>query len=165
MSSPAVEVARSYLGTKTGSAAVAKFLAFVHLLAPNAWCLAFALFCAGAGSGLPRLARCSLFWSSVSANPIRYETFTPEDVAWGVATPHPGDICIFAHHPDKHLANWDGHAATVTKWLGNGRIATIEGNTSSNAKGDQRNGGVVAEKVRQAGVASFLLEGFVRPRR
>ena len=160
-----VTVAKSYLGTHTGQPAVGKFLAYVGLKPVNAWCLAMALFCAHTahpGNTYPRMARCSMFWHRVTRQTFSFETHTPDDVSWGVYTPQAEDIAIFSHGGS--VTNWSGHAATVENYLGKGRFRTVEGNTSANATGDQRMGGVVAEKTRYAGIRGFLLQGFVRPR-
>lgn len=156
----AVQAATAYLGSHDGS----PFLRWLGLPPGSAWCLAFALFCQHAAystNHYPRIARCSLFWERAQQDP-RLLTFTPQDVAWGTQRPMLGDIAIFSHNTS--VQNWSGHAATVITDLGHGQIKTIEGNTSGDDKGDQRNGNTVAIKVRHAGVRSFLLEGFVRDR-
>lgn len=161
----AVSIAMGYVGTRAGQPAVARFLAFVGLRPPLAWCLAFALFAAHAArpsNPYPRYAKCSLFWAHVTANPFRFKTFTPSDVSWGLARPERNDIAIFRHGAAS-MTNWSGHAATVIRALDRGRVQTIEGNTSPDARGNQRMGGVVAVKTRQAGIAGFELQGFVRP--
>ena len=155
-----VDVARTYLGTHDGT----PFLKFLGLPKGLAWCLAFSLYCwhvAVPANKLPRVARCSLFWAKATHDTVHYRIITPSDVAWGTQL-RVGDVGIFSHNPD--AKTWDGHAVLVISYAGHGRVNTIEGNTSSNDKGDQRNGNTVALKTRAAGVHSFLLEGFVRPR-
>jgi hypothetical protein len=62
------------------------------------------------------------------------------------ATPQPGDI-VFFDFPDDGV-NRISHVGIVVKDNGNGTVTCIEGNTSSDKKGDQRNGGEVCKKVR-----------------
>lgn len=165
----AVDVARGYIGTQRHDPAVKKWLGWDGLGPDNAYCLAFAT-----GSWhearldqpfpFPRMARNSSFWRKARADRWHYKTFTPRDVAFGVDTPQPGDLVIFAHNPD--VLNWDGHAGVTVCVVSDSPelvIDTIEGNTSSNDKGDQRMGGVVAPKRRRANMAGLVMIGFVRP--
>lgn len=156
----ALDVARSYLGTHDGT----PFRHFLGLPAGAPWCLAFALFChhtASPGNRLPRTGRCYTFLEAAEDNPLRYQVVSPEDAAWGVEV-RAGDVAIFSHDPSAR--NWNGHAALVVAVVSRTQVRTLEGNTSSNDKGDQRNGNTVAEKVRRLGVHGFELEGFVRER-
>lgn len=148
--------------------AIDKMLAFLGLPKGLSWCLAFCLWCyhAAAPSGpfpFPKIARCSTFWEQTTENPLRYKTFTPEDVAWKTEKLQPGDIGIFSHNADRKK-NWEGHAVLVVKDLGKGKISTIEGNTMPGPGGNQREGGGVYYRTRQAGVKGLWLEGFVRKR-
>ncbi len=62
------------------------------------------------------------------------------------ATPQPGDIAYFDFPMDG--VNRISHVGIVLKDNGDGTVTCIEGNTSPDKKGDQRNGGQVAKKVR-----------------
>lgn len=62
------------------------------------------------------------------------------------ATPLPGDIVFFDFPGDNF--NRISHVGIVVRDNGDGTLACIEGNTSSDKKGDQRNGGEVCLKKR-----------------
>ena len=62
------------------------------------------------------------------------------------ATPLPGDI-VFFDFPGDSL-NRISHVGIVVKDNGDGTVNCIEGNTSGDKKGDQRNGGEVCLKKR-----------------
>lgn len=170
MSSPVIEIARHYLGTKTGAAVVATWLHGVGLPAPivnrPAWCAAASIGWhveANPQTRIPRTGRSATLMRLTDANPMRFKNFTPEDVAWGIATPQAGDYVIFAHNPE--VQNFAGHTETVEESRPHQRVATIGGNTTCpGAQGDERNGGCVAEKVRHAGINGFLLMRYVRER-
>jgi hypothetical protein len=69
--------------------------------------------------------------------------------AWTIAEqadPKPGDIVFFDFVVDE--LDRIGHVGIVIKNNGKGIITTIEGNTSSNKKGSQANGGEVCLKIR-----------------
>jgi hypothetical protein len=158
---PVIVEALKHLGTHNG----APFLLPLGLKPPASWCLAFVLACwttAVPSNNLPHTARCFTFWENATANPMRYEVGTPEDVAWGIYKIRPSDVVVISHDPTVH--DWQGHAGLVMEDLGGGRVRTVEGNTSPNDKGDQRNGGTVAIKVRRTGVMSFWVMGYVRSR-
>jgi hypothetical protein len=114
----------------------------------------------------PRIARCSTFWAQTTSDAFRFETGTAEDVSWSTYKVHPNDIAIFKHGTTA-AQNWNGHAALVVEPLPGGRFRSYEGNTTcpGSTKGGEANGGCVAEKVRQAGIRGFALQGFVRVRR
>ena len=103
--------------------------------------------------------------------------FTPAGVtafkkakAWEdaeTATPQPGDIVYFDFPSDG--VNRVSHVGIVLKDNGDGTVTCVEGNTSSDKKGDQRNGGEVARKVRayKKGTKKGLplaVVGFGRPK-
>ncbi len=141
-----------------------EYLGLPHHLS---WCLAFCLWCwhvavAPAALPFPKIARCSSFWEYVQARELRYRTFTPEDVRWGIEKPQPGDIGIFSHNPQKR--NWDGHAVLVVRQINRKSFRTIEGNTVPGAEGNQREGGGVYYRTRYNDIRGLHLEGFVRPR-
>ena len=60
------------------------------------------------------------------------------------ATPEPGDIVFFNFPGGREV----DHVGIVVKDKGNGTVICIEGNTSPDKKGDQRNGGEVCRKIR-----------------
>jgi hypothetical protein len=62
------------------------------------------------------------------------------------ATPLPGDIVFFDFPNDG--VDRISHVGIVVKDNGDGTVTCIEGNTSPDKKGDQRNGGQVCLKVR-----------------
>jgi hypothetical protein len=62
------------------------------------------------------------------------------------ATPLPGDIVFFDFPGDG--IDRISHVGIVVKDNGNGTITCVEGNTSSDKKGNQRNGGECCLKVR-----------------
>ena len=94
--------------------------------------------------------------------------------AWTLAEaaePQPGDIAFFDFPGD--ALDRISHVGIVIKNNGNGTVTTIEGNTASDKKGDQRNGGEVCKKVRafkkknrgkvQPSLPVFIV-GFGRPK-
>jgi hypothetical protein len=62
------------------------------------------------------------------------------------ATPLAGDVVYFDFPSDG--VDRISHVGIVLKDNGDGTVTCIEGNTSPDKKGDQRNGGQVAKKVR-----------------
>jgi surface antigen len=62
------------------------------------------------------------------------------------ATPEIGDIVFFDFPGDG--VDRISHVGIVVKDNGNGTVTCVEGNTASDKKGDQRNGGEVCLKVR-----------------
>ena len=62
------------------------------------------------------------------------------------ATPLPGDIVFFDFPGDG--IDRISHVGIVVKDNGDGTVTCIEGNTSPDKKGDQRNGGEVCRKIR-----------------
>jgi hypothetical protein len=62
------------------------------------------------------------------------------------ATPLPGDIVFFDFPNDG--VDRISHVGIVVKDNGDGTVTCIEGNTSPDKKGDQRNGGQVCRKIR-----------------
>ena len=83
------------------------------------------------------------------------------------ADPQPGDIAYFDFPSDG--VERISHVGIVLKNNGDGTVTCIEGNTSPDKKGDQRNGGQVCKKVRayKAGTKKGLpmaVVGFGRPK-
>jgi len=62
------------------------------------------------------------------------------------ATPLPGDLAFFDFPADG--IDRISHIGIVESVHANGTVTTIEGNTAPDTKGDQRNGGQVARKIR-----------------
>jgi uncharacterized protein (TIGR02594 family) len=63
-----------------------------------------------------------------------------------IADPEPGDIAYFDFPADG--VDRISHVGIVIKDNGDGTVVCIEGNTSSDKKGSQRNGGEVCQKTR-----------------
>lgn len=83
------------------------------------------------------------------------------------ATPQPGDIAYF-DFPNDGIERVS-HVGIVLTNNGDGTVTCVEGNTSSTKKGDQRNGGQVARRVRayKKGTRKGLplaVVGFGRPK-
>lgn len=77
------------------------------------------------------------------------------------ATPQPGDLVYFDFPNDG--VNEISHVGLVIAVKGN-NVVTIEGNTSPTSKGSQRNGGMVAQKVRAYKGKNVPIVGFGRPK-
>ena len=103
------------------------------------WCGSFVMWCANeVGLKIP----------SCVSTPVGAAVFMKKD-QWEkaeVAAPLPGYI-VFFDFPDDGLDRIS-HVGIVVKDNGDGTVTTIEGNTVSGKKGDQRNGGEVCLKVR-----------------
>lgn len=83
-----------------------------------------------------------------------------------IADPQPGDIAYFDFPSDG--VDRISHVGIVIKNNGDGTVVCIEGNTSPDKKGSQRNGGQVSQKVRgykknKAGEMISIV-GFGRPK-
>lgn len=107
----------------------------------------------------PNQAWCGAFvnWCAKQAEiKIPNCTYTPagatgfmDKKAWTLseeADPQPGDIVFFDFPGD--ALDRISHVGIVISNNGDGTVTTIEGNTSPDKKGDQRNGGEVCKKVR-----------------
>lgn len=103
------------------------------------WCGSFVMWCGNeAGVKIPNTV-------STLAGATAYQ----KAKAWEdaeTATPQPGDIAYFDFPSDG--VDRISHVGIVLKDNGDGTVTCIEGNTSPDKKGDQRNGGQVAKKVR-----------------
>lgn len=155
-----LKIARAEIGTVEGPREnETKYGAFMKANF-QPWCGSFVNWC-GAESGVK----------------IPNTVFTPAGAnaykkakAWQdaeTATPQPGDICYFDFPSDG--VNRISHVGIVLKDNGDGTVTCVEGNTSSDKKGDQRNGGQVARKVRayKKGTKKglpFAVVGFGRPK-
>jgi hypothetical protein len=87
------------------------------------------------------------------------------------ATPLPGDLAFFDFPADG--IDRISHIGIVEEVKANGTVITIEGNTSPDVKGDQRNGGQVCRKIRAYKVKNrgkfnpslpVFIVGFGRPK-
>lgn len=103
------------------------------------WCGSFVMWCANeVGLKIPNCV-------STVAGATAF-TKKGQWEAADVATPFPGDIC-FMDFPNDGLDRIS-HVGIVVKDNGNGTVSVLEGNTSPDKKGNQRNGGEVCLKVR-----------------
>ena len=137
-----IEIAKKEVGTiegpkdnetKYGKWTGANFLPWCQYLSFVSWCA----FTAGVAK-FPKSA------STVAAA----DQFKKEK-RWADARnddPTPGDWIYFDFPEDG--VNRISHVGLCIKNNGDGTIQTVEGNTAGSAKGDQRNGGMCAEKTR-----------------
>lgn len=103
------------------------------------WCGSFVMWCANeAGVKIPNTV------STVAGAAAFKKMGTWTDA--GSADPRPGDIAYFDFPGDG--VDRISHVGLVIENNGDGTVTCIEGNTAGNPKGDQRNGGEVAQKVR-----------------
>ena len=130
----------------------------------QAWCGAFVNWCAKqAGIKIP----------NCTYTPAGATAFMDKN-AWTIAEqadPQPGDIVFFDFPGD--ALDRISHVGIVISNNGNGTVTTVEGNTSPDKKGDQRNGGEVCKKIRaykkknrgkvQPSLPVFIV-GFGRPK-
>jgi hypothetical protein len=105
----------------------------------QAWCGAFVNWCAKqAGIKIP----------NCTYTPAGATAFMDKN-AWTIAEqadPQPGDIVFFDFPGD--ALDRISHVGIVITNNGDGTVTCIEGNTSPDKKGDQRNGGEVCQKIR-----------------
>lgn len=135
-----IEVARGEVGTvegpkdnetKYGKFTKANFLP---------WCGSFVNWCADqAGVKVPNCV-------STVAGAAAFKKMKTWFEADCGQTPQPGDILFFDFPADG--VNRISHVGICTGIDSDGVVLTIEGNTSSNKKGSQRNGGEVCKQVR-----------------
>lgn len=103
------------------------------------WCGSFVMWCGNeAGVKIPNTV------STLAGAQAFQKAKTWEDAE--KATPQPGDIVYFDFPGDG--VDRISHVGIVLQDNGDGTVTCIEGNTSPDKKGDQRNGGQVAKKVR-----------------
>jgi surface antigen len=134
-----IETAKAELGivegpkeneTKYGAFTKANFLP---------WCGSYVMWCANAvGLKIPNCV------STAAGAQAFMKKGQWEDAE--VAMPLPGDI-VFFDFPGDNI-NRVSHIGIVTKDNGDGTVNVMEGNTSPDKKGDQRNGGEVCLKRR-----------------
>ena len=103
------------------------------------WCGSFVNWCASqVGLKIPNCV------STVAGANVFQKSGRWQDAE--TATPSPGDIVFFDFPGDG--VDRISHVGIVVKDNGNGTVTCIEGNTSPDKKGDQRNGGQVCKKIR-----------------
>ena len=155
-----IEVAKAELGYIEGPADNQT----KYQKAKQPWCGAFVNWCAKqAGVKIP----------NCTYTPAGATAFMDKN-AWTlaeVADPQPGDIVFFDFPGD--ALDRISHVGIVISNNRNGTVTTIEGNTSPDKKGDQRNGGEVCQKIRafkkknrgkvQPSLPVFIV-GFGRPK-
>jgi hypothetical protein len=135
-----VEIAKQELGTiegpKDNETKYGKFTKANF----QAWCGSFVMWCADqAGVKVPNTVY-------TPAGAAAFEKAGTWISAKSGESPQPGDILYFDFPEDG--VNRISHVGICIKAGKDGVCTAIEGNTSGTAKGDQRNGGMVAEKVR-----------------
>lgn len=154
-----VEVALGELGTVEGPKDnETKYGAFTKVNF-QPWCGSFVMWCANqAGVKVPNTVSTV---AGAAAFQKANQWTNAED-----ATPMPGDVVYFDFPGDG--VDRISHVGIVVKDNKDGTVTCIEGNTSGNAKGDQRNGGEVAKKIRAYKKAAktglpLAVVGFGRP--
>ena len=103
------------------------------------WCGSFVMWCANQVT--LKVPNCVSTQAGAKAFLDKGQWQTAEE-----ATPLPGDIVFFDFPGDG--IDRISHVGIVVKDNGNGTITCVEGNTSSDKKGNQRNGGECCLKVR-----------------
>lgn len=103
------------------------------------WCGSFVMWCANE-VGL-KIPNCVLTSAGAAAFMKKNQWEKAEE-----AIPLPGDLVFFDFPNDG--VDRISHIGIVVKDNGDGTVTCIEGNTSGDKKGDQRNGGEVCVKVR-----------------
>jgi len=172
----AVKTAESYLYVREKGGAnrgkeVDKFHNFAGLPYGNPWCLMFINYIWHESSqpyllNFPqhRGARVSRFLQHAINRPYEYKVITSKSLVYGVNKLEAGDMPIWVKGANKTmLDNFNGHVGIVTKQLSSTAFESIEGNTSSGAGGNQRDGDGVYRRVRIIEMGSdFRVEAFVR---
>ena len=103
------------------------------------WCGSFVMWCANeAGVKVPN----TVYTPAGAAAFVKVGTWQKAEEA----TPQPGDIVYFDFPNDG--VDRISHVGIVIKDNGDGTVTTVEGNTASDKKGNQRNGGECCLKVR-----------------
>lgn len=147
-----------------------QFLAYIGLPKQLSWCAAYVIFSYKNASEilhvkqpLPKYGRVAMLWETCKRNPLKYRTFTADDVRFGSVQLQAGDIPIFAHGTIRN-GDFNGHTGLVQSQLSNVKMQTIEGNTSSGNGGSQREGNGVFERTRTISPGTFRIIGFCRVR-
>jgi hypothetical protein len=122
-------------------------------LDPELWCMMFVWACfqnSGNGGLVPKTASTRALRNAARNGDLGMQ-FLPKS-----ATPRPGDLVEFDMGGPPPV----NHVGIVERVLPDGRIVAIEGNTGGRGPDGQRNGGIVARKVR----GREKIVNFVRPR-
>lgn len=117
----------------------------------------------GAAYGMDGVAWCAQFvwWCFREAGvPLGFKSaYTPTIADWYRArnqwgpAPRAGALVLFDFPGDG--VNRISHIGIVEAVNRDGTVTTLEGNTSGTAGGSQRNGGVVARKIRKVGIVGY----------
>lgn len=166
-----IKTAASLSYIHRGMPEVAKILAYQGLPPDISFCLAGAVWCYHVTADkyhvklpIPKMARVSLFWKTCKGDDWKYEIIKSDDISWGKKIQR-ADIGCISEKASGTNSNWNGHAFLVESPRTASSVNTWEFNTTVSTKGNQREGGHVAHRIRYVGAWSFHLEGFVRPRR
>lgn len=149
-----------------------KFLAYLGLPKGLSWCAAYICFVHKESADslqiknpLPRIGRVSTLWDLAQENDLRYKTFDSEEVLSGELKLNKADIPIWESNNLAKVKNFNGHTGLILYQKDNNSFKSIEGNTTPNNKGDQREGGGVYERDRTLGIGTkFNVLGFIRVR-
>jgi hypothetical protein len=147
------------------------FLKYLGLPPRLSWCAGFVIYNYHLAADklkvkqpVPRIGRCATLWSTCKSNPIRYKTFTVDQVRLGFIKLQTGDMAIWRHGVGTST-DFDGHIGLITGQVNNSHVTTIEGNTMPEASGNtgnQREGGGVYKRNRYLKPSSFAIIGFIR---
>jgi len=148
---PHIDTAFKYLGTveKTGNndgTNVKKFLNYVGLPEGYAWCAAYVSYCIGKANVESPKIRSAAARAFKTKNAIK-----AGNVLLGTAKASKGDLVVF-----EKINSMQGHIGISLSSWDKGRGTTIEGNTSSNTKGNQREGDGVYIKNRKIVLTDYL---------
>lgn len=145
-----------------------RMLAYLGLPKQLSWCAAFTLWNYHEAADelnikqpLPKYGRVAMLWEACKRNPLKYRTFTADEVRFGSVQLQAGDIPIFANGTIRNR-DFNGHTGLVQSQLSNVKMLTIEGNTSSGNGGSQREGNGVFERTRTIAPGTFRIIGFCR---
>lgn len=161
-----------YLREKTNrndAPEIDQFLKYLGLPSRLSWCAAFVIWnhkeaaeATGQKQPLPKHGRVAKLWEIAKNNPVRYTTFTTEQVRLGLIKLQPGDLPIWKSSPVTN-GDFNGHIGHTIKQITNKHIRTIEGNTLPEGQaGNQREGGGVYVRNRYLAPGNFTIIGFIR---
>lgn len=159
------KVAKSEVGTveipinSNRGERVEMYLKAAHLLGGNPYCMAFIVWCFKECIRALKLDRdkCMPIQSQGNANKcFDYAKKLGKEV---LPNPKVGDILIYRHK----TVLFRGHACVIVEVIDNNTVITVEGNTSSDDKGSQRDGGGVFIKKRKLNtpLGSLLVRGLI----
>lgn len=172
----AVESAAKHLGLRERTnnndhPEIDKMLAYCGVPPRNSWCMAFVQWHYGQAATslhtrnpLYRSARCYTVWRSAVDNPLRHYIIKPEEVLAGKKIPV-GAVAVWRSGSAARNRNWNGHTGLVLAQKSARLFVCREGNTMPSAKGNQREGGGVYDRVRGYGLGTtFEVQGWIYPR-